>query len=72
MFPLIDPQKPAARSRSFAHIEILGMISLASPIKVAPFMGGPIFPFSILYASVQEKTNFPEVISTCPPPKLTA
>ena len=43
-----------------------------SPINVAPLIGDPILPLLISYASVQLKTNFPEVMSTCPPPKLTA
>ena len=43
-----------------------------SPIKVAPLIGAPSLPFSILYASVQLNTNLPLVISTCPPPKLLA
>lgn len=43
--PLTDPQKPAARSKSFAHMEILGSISFASPINVAPLTGLSSFPF---------------------------
>src|SRR3546814_3636754 len=43
-----------------------------SPIKVAPLIESPSLPFSILYASVQLKTNLPDTMSTCPPPKLLA
>ena len=43
-----------------------------SPINVAPLTASSILPFLTRYASVQEKTNFPLVISTCPPPKPTA
>ena len=34
-----------------------------SPIRVAPFTGGPTLPSLTLYASVHEKTNLPLVIS---------
>ena len=43
-----------------------------SPISVAPFTGAPRLPSFTIYASVQENTNLPLVISTCPPPKPTA
>src|SRR5579884_1197004 len=42
------------------------------PISIAPFTGAPTLPFSILYASVHWKTYLPDVMSTWPPPKLTA
>ena len=45
--PLTEPQNPAASSRSLAHIEILGITSLASPIRVAPFTGRVSWPSSI-------------------------
>ena len=57
---------------SFPTIETSFKIEGPSPIRVAPFIGEPILPLIISYYSVQLKTNFPEVISTCPPPKLTA
>jgi len=41
-----------------------------SPIRVAPFSGSQTFPPRMRYASVQEKTNLPLVMSTCPPPNL--
>src|SRR5574337_184476 len=42
------------------------------PISVAPLTGFVIFPSSIMYASLAEKTNLPLVMSTWPPPKVTA
>ena len=39
---------------------------------VAPLIGYISFPFSIFQASSMVKTNLPLVMSTCPPPKLTA
>ena len=68
------PQVPTPSSsfKSFPIIEILFIASGPFPISVAPFNGAVGFPFSIKYASEAENTNFPLVISTCPPPKLTA
>ena len=43
-----------------------------SPISVAPFTGATRLPSFTRYASVQEKTNLPLVMSTWPPPKPTA
>ena len=42
------------------------------PMIVAPLTGYSILPFSTHHASDAENTNFPEVMSTCPPPKFTA
>ena len=42
------------------------------PISVAPLTGRVSLPFSIRYASLAENTNLPLVMSTWPPPKLTA
>ena len=39
-----EPQKPAASSRSLAHIEMRGSTSLASPIRVAPFTAMSMMP----------------------------
>src|SRR5438132_212432 len=39
------------------------------PMSVAPRTGRVTLPPSIRYASLAEKTNFPLVMSTCPPPK---
>ena len=38
----------------------------------APLIAFPTLPFSTMYASVQENTNLPEVMSTWPPPNWTA
>ena len=67
MLPLTDPQKPAASSRSLAHMEMRGMTSLASPIKVAPLTGLVSWPFSIKKPSSTAKLNWP-VGPTLPPP----
>src|SRR3546814_18152555 len=49
-----------------AALPILTFVSTLgpSPISVAPLIGVPSLPFSILYASVQEKTNLPDTMST--------
>ena len=67
MLPLTDPQNPAARSKSFAHIDIRGITSTASPINVAPFTGSVNLPFLIIYPSSTEKLNWP-VAPTLPHP----
>jgi len=42
------------------------------PISIAPLTGTVFLPFSIRYASLAEKTNLPDVMSTWPPPKFGA
>src|SRR5207302_5123651 len=68
------PQVPTPSSsfRSLPTIETRVSTSGPLPIRVAPLRGAPTRPFSMAYASLAENTNLPEVISTCPPPKLTA
>jgi len=63
----MDPQNPGANSRSFPHIDIFGITSLASPINVAPFTGLVYFPYLIRYPSSTAKLNCP-VAPTLPPP----
>ena len=48
------------------------IVSGPLPISVAPFTGAVILPSSMRYASVAENTYLPLVMSTWPPPKLTA
>ena len=60
---------PGSSCMSLPIIETFLRTSKPDPISVAPFIGLVILPFSILYASFAEKTNFPLVISTCPPAK---
>src|SRR5205814_3062972 len=68
------PQVPTPSS-SLKSLPIIVTLVIASgplPISVAPLTAAPTFPSSIRYASEAEKTNLPEVISTLPPPNLTA
>ena len=68
------PQVPTPSSsfKSLPTIETRVSTSGPLPIRVAPLIGAVICPFSMRYASDAEKTNLPFVMSTCPPPKLTA
>src|SRR5260363_300239 len=63
---------PASSAISLPIIRIRFNASGPLPLSVAPLTGAVILPFSIRYASAAEKTNWPFVISTCPPSKLTA
>ena len=68
------PQVPPPPSSFMSLPTMLTRVRTSGPlpISVAHFTGDPIFQFSIRYASLAENTNFPEVMSTWPPPKLTA
>ena len=63
---------PSSRVISLPIMEMRCIDSDPVPISVAPFTGAPNLPSLISYASVHEKTNLPEVMSTCPPPKAVA
>ena len=59
MLPLTEPQKPGASDRSWEHMEILFIISLASPINIAPFKGLVIVPLwgvQVNESKYQQKT----------------
>ena len=68
------PQVPTPLSSAMSSPTAVIRCSASGPlpINIAPFTGAASLPPSIRKASVAWNTNRPEVMSTWPPPKLTA
>src|SRR6185369_5447324 len=69
-FPQVPMPSSSARSCPTRVMRV--STSGPLPMRVAPRTGRVTLPPSMRYASLAEKTNLPLVMSTCPPPKLTA
>ena len=63
---------PGSSAMSLPIMETRVRASGPLPMSVAPFTGYCSLPPSIHHASAAENTNLPLVMSTSPPPKLTA